>query len=73
MIIELDVADDFISEAVVKELKEMSNYLKADLERHGRGEYVAVFSTNATEDTAKIYDMIQAITTVCNFYGASNA
>jgi hypothetical protein len=72
MIIEVDVGDEFINETVVKELKQMSGYLKADLERHGNGEYVAVFSTNATEDTAKIYDMIQAITTVCNFYGAQD-
>lgn len=70
MLIEVEVDDDFLNKAMIVELKQMATWLKADLERHGNGEYAAVFSTNPTEDTAKIYNMIQAITTVCNFYGA---
>jgi hypothetical protein len=72
MIIEVDVGDEFINETVVKELKQMSGYLKADLERHGNGEYVAVFTTDPIEDCAKIYDMIEAITKICKFYGAQD-
>lgn len=68
MMIEVD--DDFLNKAMIVELKQTATWLKADLERHGRGEYAAVFSTNPTEDTVKIYDMIQAITKICNFYGA---
>ena len=68
----LEIDDMYASEITLQELTQMCGYLKADLERHGRGEFAAVFTTDPIEDCAKIYDMIEAITKICAFYGAQD-
>ena len=67
MLIEID--EDVVTSIVRKDLIDLRRSLTVTLEHRGEDRGVPVFSTDSIIDATKIFQLIESLSEVINFYG----